>query len=187
MKLTVASILPLTLALGATLMAQIPKQAQWEITFAQVEDAAGLADLSTAGSDRYEVRVMQRPWSSPGPLPFLRVVGADGAMRAQMFLFWKPALLSPYHRPTDSHVVCRDGICVRPISMTEPRDWGALLEGLKDACPEIALGFCADCDHVWLKTKTENIYREQSCNAPGPATPARAVLQVMMAAAAASR
>ena len=49
-------------ALSDPLMAQIPKEAQWEITFAQVEAALGLPDLSKAELHAYEARVMQRPW-----------------------------------------------------------------------------------------------------------------------------
>ena len=72
--------------------------------------------------------------------------------------------------------------------MTPPRDWEELLEGLKDACPQDGLiGFCADCDHVWIKTKTDDVYREQSCNMPRPETPARAVPQLMKTAVDASR
>jgi hypothetical protein len=171
-----------------SLIAQIPKQAQWEITFAQIEAAAGLPDLTTVGPDTYEARVMQRPRSATAPMPFLRVIRADGAMRAQMFLFWKPAYMAPNTRPTGPDVACRDGICVRPISMTEQPDWGEVIETLKDACPQDALaGFCADCDHVWIKTKADNVYREQSCNMPKPDTPAEAVLRLMKSAADASR
>lgn len=187
MKLTVATILTVAVALSTPLIAQIPKQARWEITFAQVEAAAGLPDLSTAGSDTYEARVMQRPWSATAPMPFLRLIQTAAATRAQMFLFWNPNNMAPQQRPTGSDVFCRDGICVRPIGITEQHEWGEILEALKDACPEITLGFCADCEDVWIKTKTNNIYREQSCNAPKPETPARTVLQLMMGAALASR
>jgi hypothetical protein len=76
-----ASTLTLAVVLSATLVAQIPKQAQWEITFAQVEAADDLPDLSTGGSETYEARVMQRPWSAVAPMPFLRVVRTAGAMR----------------------------------------------------------------------------------------------------------
>ena len=123
MKLASASTLTLAVVLSATLVAQIPKQAQWEITFAQVEAAADLPDLSTGASETYEARVMQRPWSAVAPMPFLRVVRTAGAMRAQMFLFWRPANLAPSQRPTGSDIICRDGICVRPIGMTQQHDW----------------------------------------------------------------
>ena len=108
MRLASPAVLTLAIVLSMTLEAQIPTRAQWEITFAQVEATVGLPDLSTAGSETNEVRVMERPWSAQAPVPFLRVVRADGAIRAQMFLFWKPAVLSPFHRPTGFDVVCRD-------------------------------------------------------------------------------
>ena len=176
-------------ALRTTFSAQIPKQAQWEITFTHVEAAAALADLSEAGSETYEARVMQRPWSAVAPMPFLRVVRTDGAMRAQMFLYWKPATLAPSQRPTGSDIVCRDGICVRPIGITKQPDWGEVIENLAlDACREGPLApVCADCEHIWIKTKTNNTYREQSCNMPRPETPAGALLRLMKIAADASR
>src|SRR5262249_28314969 len=51
MRLASASVLTFTIALTTTLMAEIPKQAQWEITFAQVEAAAALPDLSRTEPD----------------------------------------------------------------------------------------------------------------------------------------
>jgi len=72
--------------------------------------------------------------------------------------------------------------------MTEQRDWGEVVESLAlDACPQGPLALCADCDHVWLKTKRNDTYREQSCSMPKPETPAGAVLQLMKTAADASR
>ena len=76
---------------------------------------------------------------------------------------------------------------MRRVGMTEQRDWEELSKSLNDACPQEALGFCADCDHVWIKTKTSDRYREQSCNMPRPETPARAVPQLMKTAVDASR
>jgi hypothetical protein len=189
MKLPAVSILTLAVAASTQLMAQIPERAQWEITFAQVEAAAGLPDLSKTESGTYEARVMHRPWSAVAPMPFLRIVRTDGAMRAQMFLYWKPALLAPSQQPTGSDIVCRDGICVRPLGMTEQRDWGEVVENLAlDACRQGPLSpVCADCEHVWIKTKINKTYREQSCNMPMPETPAGAVLRLMKTAADASR
>ena len=133
MKLALASILTLAVAARVTLLAQIPERAQWEITFAQVEAAAYLPDPPNAGSETYEARVMQRPWSAAAPMPFLRVVRTDGAMRA-----------------------CETG------------------------------PFYADCEHVWIKTKADDTYREESCNMPKPETPAAAILRLIKKAADAS-
>lgn len=191
MRLTWVSILTLAVAVSAALMAQIPERAQWEITFSQVEAAAGLTDLATAGPETYEARIMQRPWSFEGPLAFLRLVRTNSAMRVQMFLFWAPARMAPSSRPTGSDIICRDGICVRPIGVGQQRDWGEVLESLavQDACPQQGppFGVCGDCDHVWIKSKANNKYREQSCNMPKPETPAGAVLLLMKTAADAPR
>ena len=50
----------LATALSAALSAQIPERVQWEITFAQVEAAAGLSDMRTS-PQTFEARLMQRP------------------------------------------------------------------------------------------------------------------------------
>ena len=184
-----ASSLILAVALSVTLMAQIPKAARWEITFAQVEAAAGLPGLSKATSETYEARVMRRPWSAVTTMPLLRVVRTNGAMRAQLFLYWKSANLPPSQQPTGSDIACREGICVRPIGMAEQGDWAEVVKGLAlDACRQgLIAPVCADCEHVWIKTKTDGTYREQSCNVPKPETPAGAVLRRINAAADASR
>ena len=192
MMLKSASILTAAVAVNAALIAQIPERAQWETTFSQVEAAAGLPDLSRAGPETYEARVMQRPWSAVGPLPFLRLVRTDNTVRAQIFLFWNQAGMEPSRRPTGSDIVCRDGICVRPVSVTPQRDLGEVLESLaiQDACPQSSRTFgffCADCDHIYIKTKADNKFREQSCNAPKPDTPAGAVMLLMKTAADATR
>src|SRR5262245_25390419 len=90
-----ASFVIVASALSATLTTQIPELAQWEITFAQVEAAAGLSDMRTARSETFEARLMQRPWSAVTPLPFLRLVRVDGTPRAQLFVFWTPKYLAP--------------------------------------------------------------------------------------------
>ena len=184
---TSVSVLILAVAASATLVAQIPERAQWEITFAQVEAAAGLPDLRTAGPDAYEARVMQRPWSSAGPLSFLRLVRGGGTLRVQLFLFWAPNNMAAVQRPQGADIVCRDGICVRPISMTVQRDWEDVVATLaqQNACPkkgEVAV-ICADCEETWIKTKADGKYREQSCNLPGPETPAGALMLLMTSAA----
>ena len=73
--------------------------------------------------------------------------------------------------------------------MTEQGDWGEVVENLAlDACRQGPLPpICADCEHVWIKTKANNTYREQSCNMPKPETPAGAVLRLMKTAADVSR
>jgi hypothetical protein len=85
-----ASLVVLASALSATLSAQIPERAQWDITFAQVEASAELPDLRTARPETYEARLMERPWSAVAPLPFLRLVRTDGKTRAQLFVYWAP-------------------------------------------------------------------------------------------------
>ena len=187
-----ASAVILASVLSATLLAQIPERAQWEITFAQVEAAAGLSDLRTSGPETFEARVMQRPWYSDGPLPFLRLVRTGGVLRAQLFMFWKPGNMAAVHRPAGPDVLCRDAICVRPISMTEQRDWEEVIATLaqQSACPRQqsdVVMVCADCDHLWIKTKADGKYREQSCNVPGPETPAGALLLLMKSAAGTAR
>ena len=124
-------------ALSTTLSAQIPERAQWEITFAQVEASAGLSDLRAASPETVEARVMQRPWSAVAPLPFLRLVRADGTLRAPLFLFWTPKYFAPGREPQGADIVCRDGVCVRPIDLKEQRDWGEVVASLayQNACP----------------------------------------------------
>ena len=47
--------------LSTAVRAQIPERGTWEITFDQVEAAAGLSDMRTARPETFEVRLMQRP------------------------------------------------------------------------------------------------------------------------------
>lgn len=105
---------------------QIPEQPKWEISFSQVEAAAGLSNLRGAEQDSLEARVMQRAWSFAGPLPFLRLTRIDRAARATGFLYWRsPGDVVASRQPTGPDVVCRAGICVRPIGLedrgTRPR------------------------------------------------------------------
>jgi hypothetical protein len=194
-RLVLGSILTLAVSASGSLVAQIPKEAKWEVTFAQVEAVLDLSELSTAASETYEARVMQRPWSAFAPMPFLRIVRVDGAIRAQMFVYWRPAFLGPRQRPVGSDIVCRDGICVRPIGMAEQQDWREVVEALAlDACPREGPregkpppGPCADCEEVWIKTKVGDTYREQSCNEPKLETPAGEILRLMKTATDASR
>jgi hypothetical protein len=173
---------------GAT---QIPEKAQWEITFAQVEASAGLSDLRTVSPETVEARLMERPWSAVAPLPFLRLVRADGTVRAQLFVFWAPRFFAPGRQPTGPDIVCRDGVCVRPIDIKEQRDWGEVVASLADqnACPTKNSGVvpvCADCDQIWIKTAANGHYREQSCQVPGSDTAAGALLQLMKRSAQAA-
>jgi len=166
---------------GSTL---IPEQAQWEITFAQVETAAGLADLRSASAAAVEARVMVRPWSAMVPVPFLRVVRADGRLRAHLFEFWSPGSVAPAARPAGDDVVCRAGVCVRPRELKEQLDWDAVIESLTHqyACG-LKIGqvtaACGDCDQIWIKTTAQGQYREQSCQMPEAGTPAATLLQFM--------
>jgi hypothetical protein len=132
---------------------------------------------------------MQRPWSDLGPLPFLRITRSNGAFRAQMFLYWKPDRMHPRNRPTGSDVVCREGVCVRPIGLEEHLDWGEVAQSLAfDACRQDPLPpVVVDAEHAWIKTKADNVYREQSCNVPAPESPAGTLLRLMKAAAIESR
>ena len=189
-----ASLVMMGAALSAALSAQIPERAEWEITFAQVEAAAGLPDLRTAAPKTFEARLMQRPWSAMGPVPFLRLVQIDGAVTAQLFVFWAPTRVAPVQRPQGADIMCRDGVCVRPIDIKEQRDWAKVVESLasqnacpiKNANPNVVRG-CADCDHLWIKTAVEGQYREQSCNLPGSETSASVLLQLMQRSARAAR
>jgi hypothetical protein len=186
-----ASFVVLASALSATLSAQIPERAQWEITFAQVEAAAELSDMRTARRETFEARLMQRPWSAGAPLPFLRLVRIDGTVRAQLFVFWASGRLPPGRQPEGPDVLCRDGICVRPIGIKEQRDWGEVVASLayQNACPTEnpgVVGVCGDCDQIWIKTAADGKYREQSCQVPGSDTAAGALLQLMKRSARAA-
>ena len=75
MKATVSLVIVVS-ALSARLSAQIPEQAQWEITFVQVEAAAGLSDMRTARPETFEARLMERPWSAVTPLPFSALIAS---------------------------------------------------------------------------------------------------------------
>jgi hypothetical protein len=191
MRTTVSSGI-VAAALTAALSAQIPERAEWEITFAQVEAAARLSDLRTAGPKTFEARLMMRPWSAMAPLPFLRLVGIDGAVTAQLFVFWAPARMAPVQRPQGTDIMCLDGVCVRPVDNKEQRDWAKVAASLASvsACPtkndsNVVRG-CADCEHLWIKTAVEGQYREQSCNYPGSETSANSLLQLMQRSARAA-
>jgi hypothetical protein len=189
-----ASLAIVGAALSAALSAQIPERAEWEITFAQVEAAAGLSNLRTAAPTTFEARLMQRPWSAVAPVPFLRLVRIDGAVTAQLFVFWDPSRMPPVQRPQGADITCRDRVCVRPIDIKEQRDWAKVVESLasQNACsiknenPNV-VGGCADCDHLWIKTALGGQYREQSCNLPDAETSAGSLLQLMQISARAAR
>ena len=191
MRTTVSSGI-VTAALTATLSAQIPERAQWEITFAQVEAAAQLSDLRTADPKTFEARLMRRPWGAIGPVPFLRLVRIDGAVIAQAFVFWEPTRMAPSQRPQGADIMCLDGVCARPIEMREQRDWAQVVASLasQSACPTkdtpTAARGCGDCDHLWIKTAVEGQYREQSCNGPDSETAASSLLLLMQRAARAA-
>ena len=179
-------------ALSAPSSAQIPERAQWEIMFAQVEAAAGLSDLRTAAPKTFEARLIRRPWSASAPVPFLRLVRIDGAVTAQLFVFWAPTRMAPVQRPQGADIMCLDGVCVRPIDVKEQRDWANVVASLasQSACPtkndaNVVMS-CADCDHLWIKTAVEGQYREQSCNGPGSETSAGSLLQLMQRSARAA-
>ena len=165
------------------LAAQIPTQAKWEITFAQVEASIGLPDLRNASPEVFEARVMQRPWSAVAPLPFLRLTRKDGSVQAQLFMFWRANHFPQGRGPAGPEVSCRDGVCVKPVDITERRDWNAVARlALENACPTDRDGpvhVCADCDQVWIKTMAGGRYQEQSCPSPRPDTPAAALLQLL--------
>lgn len=188
-----ASFVILAWALSATLSAQIPERADWEITFAQVEASAGLSDMRTARPETFEARLMERPWSAVAPLPFLRLVRTDGTVRAQLFVFWAPSRFPSGRQPEGLDIVCRDGICVRPIDIKEQRDWGEVVASLahQNACPTknpdvFGAGACGDCEQIWIKTAADGRYREQSCQEPGSDTAAGALLQLMKRSARAA-
>ena len=186
-----ALFVTLASALSTTLSAQIPERAQWEITFAQIEAAAGLSDLRAASPETVEARLMQRPWSAVAPLPFLRLVRVDGTPRAQLFVFWTPRYFAPGREPQGADIVCRDGVCVRPIDLKEQRDWGEVVASLayQNACPPKHPGVvpvCTDCDQIWIKTATDGKYREQSCQVPDSDTAAGALLQLLKRSARAA-
>ena len=127
---------------------------------------------------------MERPWSAAKPLPFLRLIRLDGTLRAQLFVFWTPKYFAPGRLPQGADIVCRDGVCVRPIDLQEQRDWGEVVASLayQNACPKNP-GVCADCDQIWIKTAADGTYREQSCQMPGSDTAAGGLLQLMKRAA----
>jgi hypothetical protein len=188
-----ASMAILAFAVSAILVAQIPERAQWEITFPQVEAAAGLSDMRAVPPESFEARLMARSWAPMVPMtpvPFLRLFQIDGTVRAQLFVYWAPRL-SPARQP-EAIDTCRDGICVRPVDIKEQRDWKDVLATLthQDACPtkksEMVM-VCSDCEQIWIKTTAGGKYREQSCQEPAPETPAGALLLLMKTAARAAR
>lgn len=183
-----ASFVIVAATLGAPLSAQIPERAQWEITFAQVEAAAGLPEMRAAGSETFEARLMKRPWSAIAPVPFLRLIRIDGAVHARLSVFWTPRHFPAGREPQGDDIVCRDEVCVRPIDITEQRDWKEVVAGLalQDACPIKNPGACGDCEQIWIKTAVDGQYREQSCQLPGPGTAAGALLQLMKRSARAA-
>jgi hypothetical protein len=183
----------LAFAASATLLGQIPERAQWEITFAQVEAAAGLPDLKAAPPEAFEARLMVRSWAPMepmAPIPFLRLFQTDGIVRAQLFVYWAPRM-APGRQP-EAIDRCRDGICVRAVDIKEQRDWKDVLATVarQDACPtktSEAVKVCADCEEIWIKTTTGGKYREQSCQEPAADTPAGALLRLMKTAAGPAR
>jgi hypothetical protein len=185
-----ASFVTVAAALNAALAAQIPQQAQWEITFAQVEAAAGLSDIRTPTPETFEARLMERPWSAVAPVPFLRLVRSDERLTAQLFVFWAPRLFPPGRAPQGADIMCRDRVCVRPIDIKEQRDWTKVVENLahQNACPakDGGVTVCGDCEWIWIKTGVDKQYREQSCQLPGPDTSAGALLQLMKSSARAA-
>lgn len=193
MKSTSAWMVILVSAVSPTLWAQIPERAQWEITFAQVEAAAGLTDMRAAQPESFEARLMERSWApmSPmAPVPFLRLLRIGGAVRAELVVYWATRN-SPGRQP-EALDRCRDGICVRPVDIKEQRDWGEVLATLahQDACPtkkSEAVFACGDCDQIWIKTTADGKYREQSCQEPAAQTPAGGLLQLMKRAATPAR
>jgi hypothetical protein len=62
-----ASFVIVASTLAAALTPQIPVRAQWEITFAQVEAAAGLSDMRAAAPETFEARLMKRSWWAGAP------------------------------------------------------------------------------------------------------------------------
>ena len=96
--------------------AQIPERAQWEITFVQVEAAAGLSEMRTAAPDTFEARLMERPWSAIAPVPFLRLIRIDGALRARLFVFWTLSNFAAGREPQGADIVCRDGFALGPLT-----------------------------------------------------------------------
>ena len=147
----------------------IPGPAKWEITVARVEAAARLTDLRLSPPDAIEARLMQRPWSATSPLPVLQLVRMDGRVRVQLFVFWAPARVPPGHQPQGDAIASRDRICVKPIPITERRDWeqGLTVLATANACSPSA-GVCADCEPLWVKTSVNGQYQEQSCPQPRP-------------------
>jgi hypothetical protein len=93
-----ASFPILSSALSATLPAQIPERAQWEITFPQVEAAAGLPDMRAAPPESVEARLMARSWWAMRPVPFLRLFQIDGTVRAPTVPHdsWVALCLAPF-------------------------------------------------------------------------------------------
>lgn len=199
----VASVLTSIWLLCAMSSVQIPERAEWEITFAQVEAAAGLPDLRTAPTTTFEARVMDRAGQAMGPVPFLRIVQTDGTVRAQLFVFWGPNV-SPSHQPQGDDVRCRDGVCVKPIDLVEQRDWANVIARVarQSDCtgthspktvrtPDGGLSsmvrVCPHCPMIYIKTAVEGKYREQVCDDPLAETEAGGLRALMNVSAQAAR
>ena len=176
------------IALSASGLAQapsvIPTDAKWELTFREVEAAAGLPDLRQPAPNVFEARVMERPWSSGGPLPFLRIVRRDGHDDPQLFVFWSTPRLSRFPPALRPDTVCRDQICVQPVDLGVERSWGQMLLTLanEDACPSEILSICGDCEALWIKSASEGAYREQYCEQEKTRAGVDALLPLMQSA-----
>ena len=187
----------------AAVSPQIPERAEWEITFAQVEAAAGWPDLRGAAPNTFEARVMDRAGQAVAPVTFLRMVRTGRALRAELFVFWGRNI-SPAHEPQGDDVRCRDGVCVKPINLAEQRDWEKVVSSLarQSACPRknppetvltadggltSSVTVCPHCPMIYIKSVVEGTYREQVCDDPPPESEAGRLRALMRGSADAIR
>src|SRR5215472_11865090 len=129
----------------------IPDTAKWEVTFHDVEEAAGLPFLRALPTDAFEARIMQRAWSDPGGYgtPFLRIVRTAGAVRAQRYFFGARQDLLRRGIP-ETAIKCVERVCVAETSLQQRLDWESLVTSIAtaDPCPPLrpdVVSGCADC------------------------------------------
>jgi hypothetical protein len=164
----------------------IPGTAQWEVTFHDVEEAAGLADVRAFPQDAFEARIIERAWSTVslgGALPFLRIARTAGVVRAQRYLFGSRAGLQR-QGVQDVAIKCIERVCVAETSIEQRLDWESLVTSVAtaDPCPPLrpdVVGGCADCLQIWIKTFVDGRYLEQSCQQPAEGTIARQLVELL--------
>jgi hypothetical protein len=74
------------------------------------------------------------------PVPFLRIVEAEGEIVAQLFVWWPAGHVPPHGLTTGASVRCTasgvvPSICAKPLALRAERDWGLLARQVVAARP----------------------------------------------------